>query len=312
MSIAGGTVDTGRMSDERPDPQGKRFDDVPFAEVLAELRDPHTVEDEYWERIWALQRRATPSVFAQSAALLNGPDGLDRRIGANVLGQLGCEGGHPFAHATLPLLSARLGDSADPDALVGIAGAIGHLGHLASREFGAQVLPRLGDLCGHDDEDVRHAVVQAANGLIESTDSASLVAVELLCRLSRDADRDVRDWSTFWLAGLPELEIDLPEVRAALWERVGDDDQEIRVEAINGLAHYHDRSVLPHLLEELTAELVDEDSLQWLDALEAAKTLADWLLLPVLRRLLPMMEEEPWISKCQEAIAACEAARPVA
>lgn len=307
MSVLGLRADTDLMMEERPDPVGRRFDDVTFEQVLDELRHPDTVEDEYWERIWALQRRATRDTFERCALLLNGPDGPDRRFGANVLGQLGCVEGYPFAAETLAMLPARLEDSEDEDALCGIAGAIGHLGHLAERQFAAQVLPRLTILARSADEDVRHAVVQAANGLTEGDDPVSRAAVAIVCDLSKDVDRDVRDWATFYLELLPEREIDLPEVRAALWERVTDEDQEVRVQAINGLAKYQDRTVLPVLLEELTAELVDEDALQWLDTFEAAQALPDPMLLPVLRRLEAIIPEDPWLAECRKAIEACEA-----
>lgn len=304
-------VETRFMSDQREDPVGHRFDSVDFEQVLDELRGPGTVEDEYWERIWALQRRVGRGTFDRCVGLLNGPDGLDRRIGADVLSQLGYRDDKPWADESIPHLLSRLEDSTDEDALVGIAGAFQHLGYGDNEDHRRMALSRLRELCGHPDADVRESVVSALHAAVDGPDTLSLEAVLLLCELTRDGARDVRDWATFWLMELPEKGIDLPEVRAALWARITDKDQEIRVQAINGLANHGDRDVLPYLLEELLDELVDDDALQWLDTFEAATTLADPVLLPLLRRLLPIMKEEPWISECQAAIAACEAARPL-
>ncbi|MBK9611556.1 hypothetical protein [Candidatus Amarobacter glycogenicus] len=99
------------MSDQREDLVGHRFDSVDFEQVLDELRGPGTVEDEYWERIWALQRRVGRGTFDRCVGLLNGPDGLDRRIGADVLSQLGYRDDKPWADESIPHLLSRLEDS---------------------------------------------------------------------------------------------------------------------------------------------------------------------------------------------------------
>jgi hypothetical protein len=116
-------VETRFMSDQREDPVGHRFHSVDFEQVLDELRGPGTVEDEYWERIRALQRRVGRGTFDRCVGLLNGPDGLDRCIGADVLSQLGYRDDKPWADESIPHLLSRLEDSTDEDALVGIAGA---------------------------------------------------------------------------------------------------------------------------------------------------------------------------------------------
>ena len=290
--------------DERPDPLGTRFKETAADQLFVEMLQ--SAGDEYWERVRCLHTRGGREVFEAALAALNGSDGIRRRTGADVLAQLGSRDGKPFADESIPYLLARLQDSHDEDALVGIAGALHHLGYGEDHGHRRLALSRLRQLSEHPDGDVREAVVSAVNAVVDGPEPLSLEAVLLLCELSGDRARDVRDWATFWLEELPAKGFDLPEVRAALWARVHDEDEEIRVQAINGLANHGDRSVLPFLMEELVAELVDEDALMWLGALEAASTLADPISLPVLRRLLPIMKEQPWIDDCAKAIAACE------
>lgn len=54
------------------------------------------------------------------------------------------------------------------------------------------------------------------------TNRDEAAAIELLFRLMRDIETNVRDWATFALAS--QTDLDSPEIRRALTERLGDSD----------------------------------------------------------------------------------------
>jgi HEAT repeat protein len=122
--------------------------------------------------------------------------------------------------------------------------------------------------------------------------------IQALIALMDDVDSDVRDWATF---GLAHLEEDSPEIRAALWARVEDSDDDTRCQALRGLALRRDLAITSHIAAELGAEFVS------FLALEAAKSLAQPALLPALLRLQaayrPSCDED--VQLLEQALQAC-------
>jgi HEAT repeat protein len=74
-------------------------------------------------------------------------------------------------------------------------------------------------------------------------------AIEALIALSSDSDEHVRDWSTFGLGQM--IDVDTPAIRAALRARLDDPCLNARGEAIEALATRRDLSVIPALIQEL-------------------------------------------------------------
>jgi len=131
------------------------------------------------------------------------------------------------------------------------------------------------------------------------------VVVDALAKLTRDEDRDVRDWATFVLGR--QLESDSETLRAALRERVQDSDPEVRGEALLGLPRRRDVSIAPAVQRELEGEFHGD----W--AVEAAGLLRDPRFLPALRELserLAAKDAVYFLGSVQDAIAACEGRRP--
>jgi HEAT repeat protein len=124
-------------------------------------------------------------------------------------------------------------------------------------------------------------------------------AVACLITLSADPEAGVRDWATFGLG--VQIDIDTPEIRAALRARLYDPDGDTVGEAIVGLARRKDAHVVAPLLEVLQAGNVG--SL----VLEAAAALADPLLLPTLQQIQSQWGgNKDWpYQLLEEAIAAC-------
>jgi HEAT repeat protein len=128
--------------------------------------------------------------------------------------------------------------------------------------------------------------------------------VEAMIKLSRDSDRDVRNWATFTLAS--QFDSESPALRVALHERLAESDPEIRGEALVGLARRRDTSIAPAILRELEGDFHGG----W--AVEAAGLLGDSRFLPALRKLGQRITGESAVyfrGSLQAAIAACEGRR---
>src|SRR5690348_6201086 len=77
------------------------------------------------------------------------------------------------------------------------------------------------------------------------------VAVATLIGLTRDPDDHNRDWATFALG--QQIELNTPEIRDALADRLSDEDEVTRAEARVGLARCKDARVVEPLREELAS-----------------------------------------------------------
>jgi HEAT repeat protein len=81
-------------------------------------------------------------------------------------------------------------------------------------------------------------------------------SVENLLLLADDADEEVRDWATFGLGTLGAR--DSPEIRQALFRRLSDGHDDVRQEAMAGLAKRGDQRVLPFLIQTLESPPVSD------------------------------------------------------
>lgn len=216
--------------------------------ALAAPRDSHA----RWRSVYALQRRGDEETFAAAARLLDSAEARRRKLGADILRQLGADidvpvEARPYRGRCVEVLLERVTVETDPRVLRAIAIACGHLSDV-------RCVPALHKLRSHDDPDVRYAV---ASGLLGLDDD---LAVDTLAELSNDADASVREWATFGLAR--QIERDTPQVRDALLARIDDPDAETRAEALAGLAERGDARAVGPLLNELNgAPQVDDPEL---------------------------------------------------
>ncbi|MFI6057061.1 HEAT repeat domain-containing protein [Streptomyces sp. NPDC051286] len=128
---------------------------------------------------------------------------------------------------------------------------------------------------------VRRAVTLALLDLV-SGDHAE--GVEVLVRLSRDTDAEVRDWATTALAA---LDTDTPVLRAALAERLDDADPDTVAEAVQGLARRQDPRAVP-VLERLLQE-AEPDGYARAVAVDAVACVADGPVRERLERMCPRL-----------------------
>lgn len=262
---------------ERPPAQGAvetistiAIDDL-FARALIGLdEDDYAPMDHPTGRvaILRLHRIASREVLDAAREQCSDADPLRRRIGADVLAQLGHSrpGFKPVfveerVAGLMSLLDAERDGPDDPQVLSAACVAFGHL-------HAARAIPTLLALRLHPQADVRHGVAFA----LGSYDV--LEAIEGLIALSADPVDHVRDWATFGLG--QQIKTDTPAIRAALRARLDDPYIDARNEAIEGLATRGDPSVISILMRELSSGNVSSPLLDAATAL-ASPNLCDAL-----------------------------------
>ena len=113
--------------------------------------------------------------------------------------------------------------TANDAALPDLVSALGGLGEPA-------LAGKIAPLVEHVNPEVRLVVAQVLGELRD--DSPATAAA--LAALSRDPVEEVRSWATFSLAAEPLVHV--AGVDDALLARLGDESEEVRVEAVRGLA----------------------------------------------------------------------------
>jgi len=238
----------------------------------------------FWDAVWALQWRGSHEVLDRASQLCRSFCTVERRTGADILGQLGLPD-RTFPRHCLQILLGMLEREQDHGVLQSIVVA---LSHLRLSEVIEPVL-RFRD---HVDPEVRHGVVLALMG------HEDVQAIEALIELTRDREVHVRDWATFALG--TQIEVDTPDLRDALMERLADNDDDTRCEALVGLARRRDRRVLPALQRSLSSDSVCSMEV------EAAAMIGDPLLLKELVALREWWDVDRAL--LDEAIQACSPA----
>ncbi len=226
-------------------------------------------QDKGWEFIAEIQRRGTREEFNIAKEQTKSNDPIRREIGADILGQLGWQKSK-FRKASVKILISLLKDE-NEDVIYAAATALGH------REA-PEAIPHLRKLKDHTSENIRHSVVYGLTGY-EDEDT-----INTLIELSNDSDRDVRDWATFNLG--TQCEVDTPELRKALKDRLTDEDSIIRGEAMVGMAKRKDKGIKDFILKELESEEIG------ILTLEAATLIADKKFLASLRKWKKVLEND--------------------
>ncbi|WP_299685546.1 hypothetical protein [uncultured Dokdonia sp.] len=91
--------------------------------------------------------------------------------------------------------------------------------------------------------DVKHALISALSGV------ENIKAIETLIDFSKNKKSSIRNWATFGIGSL--IDLDTTEIRNALWNRVTDNDFETKSEAIVGLANRKDKRIKDVISTEL-------------------------------------------------------------
>ena len=219
--------------------------------ITCALGDPEYDRDG-WDAVVALHWRGTEEVLERATMLTRSFCAAERRVGADILGQLGMPCTFPTHCVSILLKMLRC--ESDANVTYAILIALGHLGE-------PEAIKPASRLCRHPHARVRYGVVHALTGYDDPT------AIRALIELSKDEDDLVRDWATFALG--QQIDTDSPALREALVERLSDSDFDARGEALIGLARRGDRRVIPALVVELESGRVGTL------AVESARMFAD-------------------------------------
>jgi hypothetical protein len=190
----------------------------------------------YWQSVNDVQEIGGRHAFSLSAEMLRSREMRRRRLGADVLGELGYqEVPRPFRRQSGPLLLAALRGQRNAAVLVSLVTALGRLGIRSA-------IPSLVGLARHRSPMVRRALAAELPGCTWSTgeERPDRRVTRVLIELTRDPVGEVRGWACFSLAGTIA---DGPEIRAALWDRMRDRHYDTRVDALRALAIRRDPRV---------------------------------------------------------------------
>ena len=259
--------------------EDQRSDEALFEAIL------HSDDEVSYSACTALHYRPTQAVFDKSKSLCQSKEAREREAGVNVLAQLGVEE-RPFLDKTVEILLKMLETEEDSETLSSIGVAFSH-------NRVEKSLEPLSKLKTHPSSNVRYGVVC---GIMSHTTE---LAIATLIELSNDSDDDVRDWATFALGSMND--VDNPGVREALFNRLDDKHHDVRGEALCGLAVRKDERVVEYIKKELNSSEVH------ILALEAAGELGDSTFYELLLRLKKSLEEDPHYSTVlDDAIEACK------
>ncbi len=247
--------------------------------------------DDQWAAVEVLWSRPANEVLSIAQELINSGDPKRRYLGVLILGQGILIPNRIAPDDSLALLIPLLNSEQQPEILSTIGWALGQIGDVR----GVEPLVRLKN---HLDPDVRYGVIQGLTGQINDQ------AVRTLVELSNDKEVKVRDWATFGLTLIDE--VDTTPVRSALWARLKDENRDIHHEALVGLAQRGDRRVVEPLLQELVTSADEVSQLVFEAAIIAGQRLGDPRLYPFLLNLRKFSRGSER-DDLEEAIAKCSA-----
>jgi HEAT repeat protein len=206
-----------------------------FTQALDPSKDPNAG----WQAIIQLHALASQQVFDKAAICCTSSDPWIRARGVDILSQLRIsreQPTHPFEQQAFDVITSLLLIEQDEEPLAAAITALGHIGNPEGIDHCIRFLQ-------HPSSEIRFSVAFALGSF-----SNHMPAVEALLQLMTDEEARVRDWATFGLGVLGDL--DSPKIREALLLRITDPDRDTREEAISGLARRQDRRVIP-ILQEL-------------------------------------------------------------
>ena len=207
--------------------------------------------EDAWHAIHTLHSTGTREVFEKAAAWCRSTEPLKRARGADILGQLGKTAEHPsvlFPEDAFKVLTGMLESETDPLPLSAVLAALGHLENPSA-------IPLILPFGFHPDRDVRFDLAFALSCFVDDERTIST-----LLRLMSDKDAEVRDWATFALGVLSDF--DSPKIREALFKNLNDEDEDVREEAMGGLAKRRDNRVVSPLIHILEAASPSDRALE--------------------------------------------------
>ncbi len=191
----------------------------------------------YWQYVSELRKRKTDEIFDISCSLIRSNKTKERVIGADILSQFGFP--RRYKKEIIKLFFNLLQFETEIEVLFSILYGISH----NNENLTKKQVKFLSTFKNHKSVKVRFSLVSSLS-TIEND-----LAIKTLIELSNDKDSDIRNWSTFGIGSL--IDIDNINIRNALWNRVLDKDETTKFEAISGLALRKDNRIKEVLITEL-------------------------------------------------------------
>ena len=192
----------------------------------------------YWDNINELRSRPNQEVFNKAMQLAKSKSDKEKNIGIAILAQLGFDPRFNQIE-TIKLYFELLTQDQSIDVLISILYAISHNFEILT-EKQVNILQTFKN---NESSYVRTALANAISCLQDDQ------SIDTLILLSKDTSSSVRNWATFSLGTL--IEINNKKITDALWKRVDDKHQETKLEAILGLAIRKDNRVKEIVRREL-------------------------------------------------------------
>ncbi|WP_081466385.1 HEAT repeat domain-containing protein [Collimonas fungivorans] len=250
--------------------------------------------DKSWQAIAELQMRGSPEALAISRRFTKCRNWRKRALGLYVASQLrrSQKGGtiesvEYALRETQAMLLVGLRD----DCVEVVRAAISGFAHRPHQS----ALPNLIRFASHPDQQIRLQVAITLGSYIE------IESIDALLMLATDISDDVRNWATFGIGSMHRA--DNSKIRDLLWRNLQDSDEDVRGEAVVGLAIRKDERVISVLLELL-------DTHCRVFELDAAERTASPLLLDRLNALKKSVTDKDtidsyWYRHLLDAIVAC-------
>lgn len=245
----------------------------------------------YWDNITELRKRASNELFSKCVKLTKSKIEKERMIGIDMLAQLSSKGNiRPFSKKVIEIYLDLLKKEKTPLNLMSILYGIGHNNENITTD---EQVNLIASFQNHNEDCVREGVTSALSGL------ESKMAIETLISLCEDKRSYIRDWATFGIGNL--LDIDNDNIRKCLWKRVNDKHQDTKLEAILGLAKRKDKAIKTFIVREL----LDGEFGTLL--FEAIEELNDKSLVPILEEQLQKSEKNKninpeWIKDLRDCL----------
>jgi hypothetical protein len=207
-----------------------------------------------------------------------------------------CNGRPQYVERSWDVVREHLDREDDPEV---VEAAVYALGHMAANDYARErMIPEARELLlAHTDatsSEVRLAVARDLPWFLGVPEDTRVLAG--LIALTRDPEDTIRDWATFGLAQM--IDVDTVDVRAALVDRLADEHEDTREEAMMGLARRRDPVAKETVLVALTCDSVGTYPG------ESAALLGDDDFLPLLIALRDWWDVDPEL--LEKAISRCD------
>lgn len=198
-------------------------------------------DNNYWNQIFELRKVVTPEMISKCFSLIDSDDLKFQEIGIDVLSQLG-EDRKSFTPKLLDKIFGFFETSTDEKLISKSLFAIGHNNkYIRNKHFSV-----LEKFKSSNSTDIRYALTFSLLGIKRNG------AIKILIELANDKSLRIRDWATFGLG--TQIETDTKEIRDILYKNSLSKNDQIRQEAIKGLANRNDERVEELILSELHKE----------------------------------------------------------